>query len=163
MEDAELYLRNAAITLFDLNAIKHSDAPGKKEAQPNGLTNDEACQLARYAGLSDVSSFFGLFEYCPEHDLQNVTAKLAAQLIWYYLDGFTARTNDLPTMHNEFSKYRCDLKDNQLPILFLKSKRTNRWWMQLENHTIPCSYDDYQKAAAGELSERYLDALKKLH
>ena len=110
-----------------------------------------------------MSSFFGLFEYCPEHDLQNVTAKLAAQLIWYYLDGFTARTNDLPTMHNEFSKYRCDLKDNQLPILFLKSKRTNRWWMQLENHTIPCSYADYQKAAAGELSERYLDALKKLH
>jgi formiminoglutamase len=163
IEDAELHLRNSAITLFDLNAIKHTEAPGKQYAQPNGLTSEEACQLARYAGLSDVSEFFGLFEFIPENDTQNLTAKLAAQIIWYYLDGFAHRKQDTPSLHDEFVKYRCDLKDNQPATLFLKSKRTNRWWMQVDHHFIPCSYSDYQQAAAGELSERYLNALKKLH
>jgi formiminoglutamase len=163
MEDAELYLRNAGVTLFDINAIKHSDAPGKQASQPNGLSSEEACQLARYAGLSDVSEFLGLFDYLPENDTQYVTAKLIAQIMWYYMDGYTSRKKDLPTLHDEFLKYRCDLKDNQPPVLFLKSKRTNRWWMHLDKHYVPCSYNDYQKAASGELSERYLDALKKLH
>jgi hypothetical protein len=163
IEDAELYLRNSAITLFDMNALKHADAPGQEMAQPNGLTAEEACQLARYSGISDVSDFFALFGLCPHTDTKSVTAKLAAQILWYYMDGVIHRTNDTPDRHDEFWKYRCDLKDNQPNVLFLKSKRTNRWWMQLGEHYMPCSYADYTAAANGELSERYLNAIKKIH
>ena len=172
IEEVELHLRHSDITLFDINSIKHSNAPGKNEAQPNGLTGEEACQITRYAGLSDTSSSIGFFGYDATRDEHSLTAKLIAQLMWYYIDGYTNRKEDTPELHSEFVKYRCDLEENQPPILFLKSKRTARWWMQIEHpadptaehHTLtfPCSYMDYQYAAAGELPERYLSAVKQL-
>jgi hypothetical protein len=172
LEDAELYLRNSALTLFDINAIKHYEAPGKKTTQPNGLTSEESCQIARYAGMSDSAMSFGLFGYDSQYDERGLTAALCAQIIWYYLDGFHHRMNDLPGVHSDFVKYRCDFSDEQVPILFLKSKKSSRWWMQIEHPadpqdsnkqlSLPCSYMDYQMAANGETPQRYLNALKKL-
>jgi len=75
--------------MFDLNAIKHSDAPGTKKIQPNGLTGEEACQLSRYSGISDATQCFGIFEYEPSIDEQGITAKVIAQMVWYFLDGLT--------------------------------------------------------------------------
>jgi hypothetical protein len=172
IEDSELYLRNSSVVIYDINAIKYSDAPGTKKAQPNGLSGEEACQLARYSGLSDSTKCFGLFEYEPQNDTQNITAMTIAQIVWYFIDGYANRALDTPELHDEFVKYRCDIQDNQPPILFLKSKRTNRWWMQIEHPadpsktnlqlTIPCSYIDYQLSADGELPQRYMNAIKRL-
>lgn len=171
-EDAELYLRNAGITLFDINSIKHSDAPGKNTKQPSGLTSEEACQLSRYAGMGELGKCFIISGLSPIQDQENLTATLCSHLIWFYLDGFNNRCADLPDQHKEFVKYRCDFSDDQVPILFLKSKKTERWWMQIEHPadpanehkqiTFPCSYNDYQIAANGETPQRYLDGLKKL-
>ncbi|PCJ63171.1 MAG: hypothetical protein COA58_16405 [Bacteroidetes bacterium] len=172
IEESEIYLRNSEVVLFDLNAIKHCDAPATTQTQPNGLTGEEACQISRYAGVSDSTKCFGIFEYYPENDKNHLTAKTIAQLLWYFLDGFVGRANDAPQLHDEFVKYRCDINDNQPPILFLKSKRTNRWWMQIEHPTnpsedklkltFPCSYLDYQFSASGELPQRYMNAIKRL-
>lgn len=172
LQDTELYVRDSSLILFDLNAIKHHDAPGKKTTQPNGLTSEESCQIARYAGMSEVAQSFGIFGYESELDNRNVTAALIAQMLWYYLDGYAHRAGDVPGRHDQFVKYRCDFSDDQMPILFLKSKKTSRWWMQIEHPaepedrdkelSLPCSYFDYQMAANGETPQRYLDALKRL-
>ena len=169
LEDSELYLRNSALTLFDIGAIKYSDAPGNKRASPCGLEGEEACQIARYAGLSDDLKSFGLFGYDQEHDHRGMTSQLCAQIIWYFLDGFVNRINDKPSSHDEFVKYRCDITENQPPIIFLKSKKTSRWWMQIakvknsdEAITVPCSYSDYQQAVDQEIPDRYLRAIKQL-
>lgn len=172
IEEAELYLRDSNLVLFDINAIRHADAPAKESINPSGLTSEEACQIARYVGMSDDNDCFGLFGYMPDMDDRGLTAALCAQMIWYFVNGFYNRMNDRPDNHQDFMKYRCDFNDYDTPILFLKSKLTSRWWMKIEHPaepnnsiltlTIPCSYDDYLVAANGETPERYLDALQSL-
>ena len=172
IEESELYLRNSNLVLFDIDAIQHADAPAKETINPSGLTSDEACQIAKYAGISDNNCCFGIFGYVPQLDERELTAALCAQMIWYFVDGFFNRMDDLPESHQDFIKYRCDFSDNDTPILFIKSKRTSRWWMKIEHPaepnnsnltlTVPCSYQDYQVAANGETPERYLDALQSL-
>lgn len=172
LEETEIHLRNATITLFDLNAIRHIDAPGTRLVQANGLTGEEACQLARYAGHSDLLQCYALLGYKASKDREELTAALCAQLIWYFADGVLHRSNDIVGSHEDFVKYRCDFSKDDVPILFIKSKRTARWWMSIEDPrqpqngqatmTIPCTYDDYRQAANGETPQRFLDTLKKL-
>jgi hypothetical protein len=41
--------------------------------------------------------------------------------------------------------------------LFLQSRNTGRWWMQLPDKSfIPCSYSDYLAASNNDLPERWL-------
>lgn len=172
IDEAELHLRNATLTLFDLNAIRHVDAPGTSIVQANGLTGEEACQLARYAGYSDSLRSYALLGYDASRDNDELTAALCAQLIWYFADGVISRVEDTPGAHTDFVKYRCDFSKDDVPILFIKSKRTARWWMTVEHPadpentnetvTVPCTYYDYQQAANGETPQRYLNTLKKL-
>lgn len=172
IEESELYLRDSNLALFDINAIQYADAPGKETINPSGLTSEEACQISKYAGMSDDNQCFGLFGYLPQLDNNELTAALCSQLIWYFINGFYSRMNDKPENHQDFMKYRCDFSDRDTPILFLKSKLTSRWWMKIEHPaepnnsdltlTIPCSYEDYLIAANGETPERYLNALQAL-
>ncbi len=138
-----------------------------------GLEGDMACQLAWYAGVSDTSQCFGLFEVNPRLDNRNLTSQLAAQIIWYFIDGYANRRQDHPSLHDEFLRYRCGFENNHQDIIFHKSKRTNRWWMEIphprslnnrdKNLIIPCLYSDYQQATSGDLPDRYLDAIQLLH
>ena len=122
IEESELYLRDSNLTLFDINAIQYSDAPGKETINPSGLTSEEACQISKYSGMSDENQCFGLFGYLPLLDNNGLTAALCSQLIWYFIDGFYSRVNDKLENHQDFTKYRCDFNDHNNPILFLKSK-----------------------------------------
>ncbi len=172
LDETEIYLRNATLTLFDLNAIRHVDAPGTRVVQANGLTGEEACQLARYAGHSDSLRCYALLGSDASNDTSELTAALCAQLIWYFVDGVTHRVQDTLGTHEDFVKYRCDFSTDEVPILFIKSKRTARWWMSIEHPadptntqkkiTVPCTYLDYQQAANGDTPQRYLNTLKKL-
>jgi hypothetical protein len=173
IEDSELYLRNSDLVLFNLNAIKNTEAPAQKALQPNGLNSDDACHLARYSGMSDANIAFGFFGYFDSKNDSSLTSELIAQMIWYYIDGILCRVGDTPTSHSDFVKYRCDFSVHEdTPLLFLKSKRTARWWMQVEHPgypenekmhlIIPCSYEDYIEAANGEVPARYYHALKRV-
>jgi hypothetical protein len=46
--------------------------------------------------------------------------------------------------------------------IFLQSKKTGRWWMQLPNKNyIACSYNDYMLASHNEIPERWLRAQER--
>ncbi len=172
LNEIEPVLRNTDLATIDLSCVKAGDNPASEDANPNGLSSEEICQIAWYAGISEKMRSFGLYSYQPELDLRNRSAKLSAQVLWYFMDGFYNRKGDHPSLHNEFLKYRCALESNQPDILFYKSKRTDRWWMEIPNPRslgnaentvmIPCTYADYQTATAGEMPERFWQALQKL-
>ena len=115
---------------------------------------------------------FGVFSLAPEKDIQSQTAHLAAQMIWYFVDGFMSRYPESPTENkDEFLKFITSIQNNAYQIVFYKSKRTDRWWMEVpinerefagSHHIIPCSYKDYQTATKEELPERWWQAMKKL-
>ncbi|OIO08752.1 MAG: arginase [Flavobacteriaceae bacterium CG1_02_35_72] len=166
---AEPVLRDADIVSIDISAIKYTEAKANKNASPNGLTGVEICAIARYAGLSDKVSSFGVYEYNPKLDTDSQSAKLIAQMIWYFIEGVNFRTKDYPFEKKEnYKKYIVPLDEQT--INFYKSHKSDRWWMEVTTSNnkrkttlIPCTYQDYLDACNQNIPERWFKALKKLN
>ena len=163
--EAEPYLREAAMVMYNINAIRYSDAPAQPDASPNGLFGDEACAMARYAGMSDQLMSIGIYDFNPDMDKSNITAKQVAQMIWYFMEGVSLRRNDYPiTDEKDFNTYIVQIDDAENDFIFLKSKKSDRWWMKitydkkdLQKHIlIPCTYKDYLTALNNEIPERWM-------
>ncbi|MBC7866839.1 MAG: formimidoylglutamase [Gloeobacteraceae cyanobacterium ES-bin-316] len=155
IDEMEPVLRNSHLLSFDISAIKHSDSPANKTC-PNGLSGIEACMLTRYAGLSNSLSSFGIYGYRPQDDVEELTAKQISQMIWYFIDG-KSRSKQESNMNdrNNFNEYHTAF--TEVETVFLQSKKTNRWWMQMPDKSfIACSYNDYVKASNNEVPERWL-------
>lgn len=174
LSEAEPVLRNADLLSVDMGAIRQSEAPGAGNASPNGFYGEEICQLMRYAGISSKLSAAGFFELNPACDHNGQTAHLAAQMIWYFLEGYMNRTEDFPEENSKgFMKYIVEAHGNGDDMVFYKSKQTDRWWVQLpvsknkvkeyaRHIMVPCSYSDYQQACNQEIPERWWKAYQKL-
>ena len=174
IEESEPVIRHADMLSFDISSIKHSDAPANSMASPNGFYAEEACQMMRYAGMNDKLTSVGIYEINPEFDVQGKTASLAAQMIWCFADGFYNRKNDFPSRtSNDYVKFHVVLQDEKYTINFFKSKKSDRWWMEVpypptkglkfERHTLlPCSYKDYELAVSNELPDRWWQTYQKL-
>ncbi len=155
MEEMEPVLRNCDLLSIDLNAVRSCDAAFLKNGSPNGFFGDEICQLTRYAGMSSQLTSLGIYGYDATTDVNHQGAKLIAQMIWYFVDGYQIRKNEASLSNlEEFIEYNVALTGND--TLFIKSKKTNRWWMQLPDSSFtPCSYKDYLTAGNNEIPERW--------
>jgi len=163
LEGMEPVFRNSDIVSIDMSVLRYSEGVFYKNPSPNGLFGDELCALAKYAGMSEKIKSFGIAGYLPELDVHNLGAKLIAQMIWYFLDGFQLGKKELTykTKPDNFKEYHVEVKG--YPLLFIQSKRTNRWWVQLLNKDfIPCSNIDYHIAASGDLPDAWLRAQERL-
>ena len=164
----EPYLRDATILSIDFSSLRHSDAPGQEFASPNGFNAEDICQIARYAGFGEKLKAIGLFDICPLHDHNNVTSSLAAQAIWYLLEGFSQRIGESPSDHpEEFKKFIISY-DETNKLTFFKSLLTNRWWCEVpsnnsKSRVISCTESDYINACNREIPDRWLKILKKLN
>jgi arginase family enzyme len=171
---AEPVIRNADFISFSMSAIAQPFSPANKYASPNGFTGEEACQLARYAGMSDKLSSIGLYDYNPSFKDKGLTAHLLAQMIWYFIEGFYQRKKDFPVCNKkEYTKYTVALDDAKQEMVFYKSPKSDRWWMEVPYHAnfrkkyerhlmLPCNYEDYQTATENEIPERWFQTFKKL-
>jgi len=160
----EPLLRDSHFTIFDISATRQCDAPGNKFSSPNGLTGEESCQLAKYAGLSEKTQAFLTCEYTPEFDLNEATAHLTAQLIWHFIDGFYNRKNDYPTESiDNLQKYVLNSDEFGTNFIFYKSPKTDRWWIEISDelskvntYLTPCNYEDYLSACQNTIPDIYL-------
>jgi arginase family enzyme len=167
--EMEPILRNAHLLSFDLSSIRQSDAPGTMQPSPNGFYAEQACMLARYAGVSSSLRSIGFYNYNPGLDINGQTAQLNAQLIWYFVDGYLNRYPESPSENQEdFLKFITTPNNGGFQMVFYKSRRTDRWWMEVpvgdemnNAHIMPCSYTDYLAATRSEVPERWLQAVKK--
>lgn len=162
IEEMEPVLRSSDLFSFDLSAVRWCDAPANIKGSPNGLTGEEACQLTRFAGMSEQLTSFGIYGYNHLNDTHNMTAKLVSQMLWYFIDGYLVRKAEASlTERDEFVTFNVAFTDND--TVFLKSKRTNRWWMKLPDHKfVACSYNDYLVASKDEIPERWLREQERL-
>jgi len=164
---AEPVMRNTDFLSFDINSVKSSEAPGSMRTIPNGLRSEEACQLTKYAGLSNRLKVFGLFDVVTENDQNSLTVKLAAQMIWYFLEGFINRDNEKPDSDENNTMYKVEVNNIDKPIVFFKNELTNRWWMQIETSEkgklyFACSARDYEQASNNEIPELWLKYIQKI-
>ncbi|MEI6456053.1 MAG: formimidoylglutamase [bacterium] len=174
LEEVEPIVRNADLLSFDISSVRHSDAPGNSNTTPNGFYGEEACQIVRYAGLSDKLTSIGFYEVNPREDRKGQTSHLVAQMIWYFIDGFYNRAHDFPFRNEEdYLKYRVSISDHKEEIVFFKSKKSDRWWMEIplpmeqrikyeRHYLVPCSYADYQSACNNDIPDRWWMVYQKL-
>lgn len=162
LEQMEPVLRGTHLLSIDLNAIRCGDAPANRLGSPNGFYGDEMCRLTRYAGMSQAMQSFGIYGYLPEYDRHGLTAKLMAQMIWYYIDGLYVQKGESSLDDpQQFMEYHITFTDHQTE--FIKSKRTNRWWMKLPGgRFIPCTHKDYITACNNEIPERWMREVERL-
>jgi len=168
--NVEPILRSAHLLSFDMSAVRAADAMGVFGAiTPHGFFGEEACRIARYAGVSDTMTSFGLYQYDPEKDVDSRTAQLMAHMIWYFVDGYYSRRIDSPTDTDNVTTYTVALEGVDHSLIFVKSRKTDRWWMQVPNNQaeigytwIPCAYSDYQTALKNDIPERWMQAFLRL-
>ncbi len=171
---AEPVIRNASMISFDIGAIRSADAVGNANAGPNGFYGEEACQAARYAGFNDKLSSIGFYEFNPAYDNNGQTALLVAQMVWYFIDGVYNRKKDFPlNPKSQYLIYKTSLKHGEHEVVFVKSKKTDRWWMQVPYptggsknerfHLVPCQYEDYKTAVSGEMPDLWWRTYQKLN
>ena len=165
---AEPVLRDADIVSIDINAVKSSDSGNFETYNPNGFDGREICSLARYSGLSDKVSTFGVFNY----NNQVSETLLLGQLMWYFIEGVNYRYNEYPfACKDNYIKYIVPFDDYE-NLVFYKSDISGRWWIEVtigggvnekltKKTLLPCSYQDYENAIAQQLPDRWWRAFKK--
>ncbi len=173
IREMEPVIRDADMLSFDMTAVRSSDAPGNANAQPFGLTGEEACQICWYAGMNEKLTSAGFYEYNPDLDDENQkTASVAATMIWYFIEGFYNRKDHYSYRSNYYLKYVVSIPGDPDAIVFYKSKLSEKWWLEVphpdskkvfdRNAIVPCSYSDYEKAMEGEVPERWISTQARL-
>jgi formiminoglutamase len=167
----EPLFRDSEVTIIDISAVRQSDAPGAISPSPNGFYGEEICLLSRYAGISDKLKIFGLFDVNPEFDIRSQTTGLAAQILWFFLEGFSQKQYETPVLSvgnsGRFIKYHVRVTDLEDDLIFVKSNLTDRWWIELSSAKdqslyVACSHEDYLKANRNEVPERWVNAVERL-
>lgn len=164
---AEPVFRDTDLVSFDLSSVESSYSGNNQYFNPNGFTGKEICSLARYAGISDKVSSFGVFNF--ENSIKGVS--LVAQVLWYFLEGYAFRSNEYPFGSKEnYFKYIVPIDDEEL--IFYKSDKTGRWWIEIpfetsgnnklkRNTLLPCTHEDYLAACEQERPERWWKAQRR--
>jgi arginase family enzyme len=165
----EPVMRNANLVGLDLGSINAAAIGGTSHNSPNGFDGKEICALARYAGISDKVSSFGIYEYNSNY--AKAGNMLIAQMMWYFMEGVNYRTNENTiSAKKEFIKYQVPISDDVL--VFFKSQISGRWWIEipfisnsntkLKRQTLlPCSFEDYLEACNQVIPERWLKTKRK--
>jgi formiminoglutamase len=166
----EPLFRDSDVTVIDISSVRQSDAPGTMSPSPNGFYGEEICLLSRYAGISDKLKIFGLFDVNPEFDIRSQTSGLAAQILWFFLEGFSQKQYETPAISvsnsGRFIKYHVRVSNLEDDLIFVKSNLTDRWWMELpsendQNLYVACSHEDYLKANRNEVPDRWVKAMER--
>ncbi|MDP1762478.1 MAG: formimidoylglutamase [Sediminibacterium sp.] len=160
LEEMEPSIRNSELFSFDIAAIQHAHAPAN-HITPNGFNGEEACTLMQYAGMSHTCSSIGIYGYIPEQDHHSLTAKQLSHMLWYVMDGIHKGKNEA-TLDNRAEFDEFTMAFAEVETVFLRSKRTGRWWMQLhDGKYVACSYQDYLIAGKNDIPERWLRAVER--
>ena len=164
---SEPVFRDADLVSVDMNSVQSAYSGNFKEFNPNGFTGKEICALTRYAGISDKVTSFGIFNFSPNSN----QAVLAAQMLWYFIEGFCFRSNEYPFgAKNNYIKYIVPIEEEEL--IFYKSNKSARWWIEIpflmngnnkikRNTLLPCTHEDYLAACEQEIPERWWKAQRR--
>lgn len=166
----EPVMRDANIVSIDLTSVKGAEVSLNQKYSPNGLDGKEICAIARYAGISNKVTSFGIYEYKPSKD-DEITSMLVSQMIWYFIEGVNFRIKDDDfSDESNYQKYITLVESEEL--VFYKSNKTGRWWIEipflseinnkLKRHTLlPCMHQDYLDACNNKVPDRWYKAFQR--
>lgn len=162
IDGVEPWCRSIDHAMFDLNALRKTDFQAKSDLNPGGFFYEEACKICQFIGASAHLKSFGVYGYDPRRDPDGQGAAVAAQLIWYLLEGFNNHREEKAIQKSKMTQYIVHDHKNGGDIHFWKNNASGRWWLEIpghEDHWISCTYDDYHTASMGNYSSRMVSAL----
>ena len=174
MEEVEPIVRNADMVSLDISAVRRPDAPGCPHNSSNGFYGEEICQIAKFVGLSDKLSSFGIYEYDPTLDFNNQTSQLIAHILWYFVEGFIFRQSEGQFKNkNDYRQFNISVTGALDEMVIFNSKKSGRWWVivpiyqkdkdQVQHYYLPCSQRDYQLACEDKISDRWWRTYHKVN
>jgi hypothetical protein len=144
------------LVCFDINALKASEFPAKMDNNPFGFTAEESAQLCWYAGVSDQLKSFSILNL--PSTLNDVSAKVLAVMIWYFIEGVYHRVDDLKFDSDSYMAYNVLVAGHE-GIHFYKNRMSGKWWVKASSgDVVPCAYSDYEVASSGELPLRWMNS-----
>ncbi len=164
---SEPFFRDANIAGFDMKSLSWQ-AINHPSASPNGIDARSICALARYVGISDKMEVFGVFEQFNTI----VSHQLLAQVVWYFIEGFSGRFDEYPVLTSTgFTRYTVALLD--IEMVFYQSEKSNRWWIEIINQSylnnknkttalLPCTHQDYLDACNDKIPDKWWKATKRI-
>ena len=164
---SEPFFRDANIAGFDMKSLRWQ-ASNHPSGSPNGIDARTICALARYAGISDRMEIFGVFELLNT----TVSHQLLAQIVWYFIEGFSSRYDEYPVLTSSgFTRYTVALSD--MEMVFYQSEKSNRWWIEIINQSylnnknktttlLPCTHKDYLDACSDKIPDKWWKATKRI-
>jgi len=160
LPDLEPEFRDAHWVSISTSSIRHSDFTAQELPHPNGFLGEEICKLAHFSGASEKLRLFSCFGYLENRDINYASLALSAELIWYFLYGYTQRIKEDKALMKVFN---VDIHEGKQRLKFYKSEVSHRWWMEVpvinqQPRLIACSYIDYQSACNNQIPERWLNA-----
>jgi len=144
------------------------EAVNYSSGNPNGIDARTICALSRYAGISDRMNIFGVFELINT----TVSNQLLAQIVWYFIEGFSSRFDEYPVLTSSgFVRYTVALSD--MEMIFYQSEKSNRWWIEIINQSyldnknkttalLPCTHKDYLDACNDKIPDKWWKATKRI-
>ncbi|HJW31150.1 MAG TPA: hypothetical protein VJ508_18110, partial [Saprospiraceae bacterium] len=148
---AEPCIRDSEAMVFNCDSMSAADAGYITGMSGSGLTVIEACQLFRYAGAAQSLQSVGVYGYAIDSDTSGMMANGMAQMIWYLLEGSMLREDP---NNSVLTQYFVQSKDHDHTILFYKSERSGRWWIESKSgRKVACSYRDYRRACEEDYSD----------
>ena len=159
--EAEPVIRNSHIVNFNLESLK-SSAINYKLTSPNGLTTFEACNLARYSGISSSMKIVAFNNVKSTLECNSILS----EMVWYLIEGFNNRYNDDFLKESDFTFYYVEIDGHSFK--FYRNKISDRWWVEylnkeiisFEKDIIPCSENDYKLSQNSIISERIIKRLR---
>jgi hypothetical protein len=93
--------------------------------------------------------------------------KLAAQIIWYFLEGFFNRDNGKPDLNENCVMFQVEVEGIDNPIVFYRNTMTNQWWIEIETgdktkFLFGCSENEYVAASNNEIPGMWLNYTQKI-
>ncbi|MGM0636346.1 MAG: formimidoylglutamase [Bacteroidota bacterium] len=167
ISSVEPIMRDSDLLSLDISTIKTAEIADRNHYMVNGFSAKELCSLARYAGLSDKITSFGIYEL-QKFEKFNSISQIAAQIIWYFIEGVNFRFNEnLNQLDYNFVTYKVPVDDQVL--VFYESEISGRWWIEIPQQTnsdnklkhhalLPCTKDNYLSACNQEVPERWFRA-----
>ncbi len=164
---AEPVFRNTDVLSFDTGVVKYSEIRNNLHKNPNGLYSEEACQIAKFAGLSYKLKVFGIFETDCEKDNSETSFKLSAEIIWYFLEGFNNRMQKNKVIPEDLLMYKVEVKEIDEPLVFYRCAETGLWWFEIrslegERFLIACTQKEYEEASENEVPGIWLKYIQKI-
>lgn len=154
MEEVEPIIRSSDFLSFDLKAMANAYMPVNL-LSPNGFTGQDGCKLMQFAGMSSTLQVAGIFGLAND-DPHGMSSMQVAQMIWYFMDGIQKSKHEASLDNREgFTEYHTLCAE--VDTVFLQSRHTGRWWMQMPDKSFAaCSFSDYLAASHNDLPERWL-------